>query len=171
MTALTEKPTGVEGETARLRRRLRTMTTMVIVLAVALIGLGTWMVFDAVSGSDTAATSEIETLLDDYGAAWNDYDAEAFLALVTDDYVHEYAGSTSTAAETAATIETGSSYGTQVEPIGDPIVNGKGPAYFVAQADVLTSSETELSGISLFTIVEDGGVYRIQSHIFVGSLE
>lgn len=124
-----------------------------------------------VSGSDTAVSGEIETLLEDYRAAWNDYDSEAFLALVTDDYTFEFAGDVTTAEEQAAGIANSEFINGHVEKVGAPIMFGDGPNYFVAEANRTTSSDIDMDGISLFTIVQDGDVYKIHSHVVVGSLE
>ena len=170
MTALTEQSVRLDDQKlARLQRRLRALTTTVIVLAVALIGLGAWVIYDLVTESDTAATGEIETLLEDYQTAWNEYDGEAFLALVTDNFVHEYAGFSSDADSTAAQIESNEVFENNIETLGEPIMSGDGPTYYVAQVDVLTSQgDAELQGVSLFTIVDDADVLRIQQHVFVG---
>lgn len=169
MTVVTDRPSEVAGgETARLRGRIRNMTIAIVVMAVALIGLGAWVVYDIVTESDTAVSADIETLLDDYTTAWNSHDGDAFRALVADNYVHEYAGMTSTVDDVAANIETGTVYQTVVEKIGEPIQYGDGP-YIVAQANHLTSSTTQLDGISVFTIVQNGDAYMIQSHVFIGS--
>jgi hypothetical protein len=170
MTTLTDRPSDVAGgETARLRRRLRAMTVTVVVLAVALIGLGAWVVYDLVAQPDTAPTAEIEALLDDYTTAWNEYDGDAFLALVTDDYVHEYAGFGSTAESVAADIESNEVFENTVEKVGDPIMIGEGPRYYVAQANRLTSvGGVRLEGISLFTIIQEGDMFKIQEHVFIG---
>ena len=172
MTALTEKPGRVTGDqSGRLMGRLRAMTITVVVLAVAVLGLGAWLIYDTVTGSDTAVSGEIETLLDDYVAAWNDYDSEAFLALVTDDYTFDGASGPTTAEQTAVAISNNEFTDVNVEEVGDPIMFGDGPNYFVARANRITSSQTNMDGISLFTIVQQGDVYKIFSHVFVGSLE
>jgi hypothetical protein len=170
MTAQTEQRDRASGaRITELQRRLQAMTTTVVILAVTLIGLGAWVIYDFVMESDTVTTGEINALLEDYRTAWNEYDYEAFLALVTDDFVHEYAGFSSDAQATAADIESAEAFENNIETVGDPVMSGEGPEYYVAQADVLTSEgETALEGISIFTIVQDGDTYKIRHHVFVG---
>lgn len=171
MTALTEKQgQATRDDSARLRGRLRAMTITVIVLAVALIGLGAWVIYDLVAESDTAVSGEIETLLDDYTTAWNDYDSEAFLALVTDDYTFEFADEVTGAEAQAMAISQGEFYDGQVEKVGDPIMFGDGP-FYVAQANHTSSTTVDMDGISMFTIVEEGDTFLIQSHVFIGGME
>lgn len=171
MTALHEMPTRESSETRTLESRVRGLTITVIVLAVALLGLGAWTIYDYATGSDMAVPGEIETLLDDYATAWNDYDSAAFLALVTDDYTFESLGQVTSAEEEAAGIAQLGLDDWGVEPTGDRIMAGDGPNYFVAQSNRVTSSVSDYEGISLYTIVERDGVYLISHHSFTGSME
>lgn len=171
MTLLTEKPPVAGSETLRLRRRLRSMSTLVIVLAVALVGLGVWATYDFITESDTAVPGEIQTLLDDYRDAWNNYDDDAFLGLVTDGYRFEFAGDVTGAQDQAVAIVASETVDGHVEKVGKTIMYGDGPSYFVAQANHTTSEGVDLDGISLFTIVKDGDVFKIHRHVFVGSFE
>jgi hypothetical protein len=171
MTTVTDKLGVVGDEALRLQRRLRVMTTMVVIFAVALIGLAAWVIRHDLGQSDTAVTGEIETLLDQYTTAWNEYDGEAFLALVTGSYVQEYAGSITSAQDVAAAIVANEASHLQVQRIGEPIMYGDGPNHYVAQANRLTYESNELDGISLFTIVEQNGVNLISRHLFIASNE
>lgn len=168
MATRTDEPVAVtDGEVQRLQSRLRAMTVAVVVLAVALIGLGAWVIYDLAAKSDTAATGEVETLLEDYTTAWNDYDGEAFLGLVTDDYTFEYSGDVRSASEEAAEIDGLGAFDWSVERIGDPIMIGDGPTYLVASADRVSTIGRDADGISLYTIVEDGDTLRISHHLFM----
>ena len=62
--ALTEKSQVAGPETQRERGRIRALTVTVVVLAVALIGLGAWVVYD-----QTVATSDVPFLLHGSGVA------------------------------------------------------------------------------------------------------
>jgi hypothetical protein len=84
MMAMTERQT--LAPPGSLRRRARNLTITAIVLAGALIGLTAWLVYDLSAESETAVTSEVQTLVDDYLGAWNEYDGDAFMELITGDY-------------------------------------------------------------------------------------
>jgi len=170
MTALTEKPDAPSGEgTQRLEGRLRAMTITVIVLAVALIGLGAWLIYDQVADSETAPTGEVAALLDDYNSAWNAYDSDAFLGLVTESYTFEYAGDVNTAQEQADEIATLGQVDWHVDMVGKPIMSGNGdPNYYLAVPNSITSNVGDGEGMSLFVVVGDGDTFRIAQHTFVG---
>lgn len=167
VTMLTGSQTTGSPEIGRLRGRIRGLTITVVVLAVALLGLGAWMIYDYAAGSDTSVTGDIETLLDDYSAAWNDYDSQAFLALVTDDYTFEGAGEVNTAEEEALGIAQLGAYDWVVTVTGDRVVAGNGATYVVLQPNEVTSTIGDMEGISVFTIVETDGTYLISGHRFI----
>lgn len=170
MTAVTGKPNAVSGEEVRkLEGRLRAMTITVVVLAVALVGLGAWMVYDLATEPETAATSEVAAVLEDYTAAWNDYDGDALLSLVTDYYTFVFGSDVRTGEAQAEQLAGLGGINWHAEEIGDVIMVGSGPRYFVAEANRLTSDVGDGEGISSFIVVEDGDTYKIAQHTFVGS--
>jgi flagellar basal body-associated protein FliL len=59
---------------------------LIVVMAIALVGLIAWMTLAMRPNSPTAAPPEIQQLIEDYTAAFNNYDAEALEGLVTNDY-------------------------------------------------------------------------------------
>ncbi len=79
----TDREVGTDKET---KKPSRGPTVLIVVLAVALVGLVAWMVFMMRPNSPTAAPPEIVQLMADYTAAWNAQDADALEALVTDGY-------------------------------------------------------------------------------------
>ncbi len=169
MTTLTDRRTQESPDLERLHARIRNLTITVIVLAIALLGLGAWMVYDYTTGSDTAVTGDIESLVDDYNAAWNNYDADAFLALVTDNYTFEGPAGTFSAEDQATGLTALRFYDWNVEMTGDRIMVGDGPSYFVVQPNQVTSTVDDYDGISVFTIVNQDGVYLISHHMFMGN--
>ena len=66
---------------------VRSLTITVAVLAVALAGLGAWVLYDLATKSDTAVTAEIDQLFENYTAAYDNHDPEALRALITDDFM------------------------------------------------------------------------------------
>jgi hypothetical protein len=167
MTTVTERQTLQPSVT--LQGRVRNLTIGVIILALALVGLAAWTVYDFVIESDTAITGEIQTVVDDYLGAWNDHDADAFMGLVTDDYSFAGMGGPWASADVvAADIAGAEGSGWHVETVGEPIMNGDGP-WFVSAASSFTGwifGTEGVDGMSQFVIVDDGGVLRVQSHVY-----
>ena len=149
----------------------RTLTAIVIVLAVALVGLGAWVIIDRASTPDTAVSDDVAQVWDDYSDAWNDYDGDAFLDVTTDDFTFVTEDGTTTASTQAMYIDRLGAYDWQVTPIGERVMAGDGP-WFVSQVQqVQDNTMTEpVEGISVLTIVDDGGVLRAANHTFFGDL-
>jgi hypothetical protein len=159
------------GQSEHPDRGHRTLKALVIVLAVALVGLGGWVIIDRSSTSDTAPSDDVAQLWDDYSDAWNNYDSEAFLGLVTSDYTFVSEQGTNSAADQAVEITRLGSYGWHVTPVGDAAMAGDGPWYVTQVNEVEFSTGTApVEGISVMTIVDDGGVLRISNHTFFGDL-
>ncbi|NNC93445.1 MAG: hypothetical protein HKN80_13230 [Acidimicrobiia bacterium] len=176
MTALTTPPEQVDItllDQARSRNRLLTIT--VTGLALALLSLGVWVIYDQATSPETAVTEEIQTLVDDYLAAWNNYDEEALLQLVTADYTLDMVGRADSLAlqaeEASALFNTLEADGWNEAAIGEPIMTGEGP-WFVALVEHFTSpgyGPEGAEGVSTFTIVDDGGTLRVARHDYVGN--
>ncbi len=81
-----ERQAVAEPRVEKLATRNRWLTVAVIVLIVALLALGAWMLLGMRANSPTAAPADVAQLMDDYVAAWNAYDADALEGLVTADY-------------------------------------------------------------------------------------
>ena len=74
------------------------------------------------------------------------------------------------ASEQAVAIAESETIQGHVEKIGDPILYGDGP-FYVAQANRTTSTVVDMDGISLFTIIQEGDMFKILDHVFIGSME
>lgn len=178
MTTLTDREekttTGTEVDSSQSGhpdRGNRTLKVIVIALAVALVGLGAWVIIDRSSTPATAPSDEIAQVWDDYTDAWNNYDGDAFLEITTDDYTFVSEMGTASATSQAASINGMGRYDWQVTPVGERVMAGDGP-WFVTQVNrVQDSTMTEpVEGISVMTIVDDGGVLRVANHTFYGDL-
>ncbi len=155
-----------------LRTRNRFLIIALAIVTAAFVALGTWTLVDRSGSSDVAPTAEIQQLLDDYEAAWNDYDGAAFLALVTDGYGFEISGTTTGAATQALYIDNMGSTSWHVTQVGDAISAGDGP-YYVALVDNLTAVDYPVDGVdgvSIVTVVDDGGTLKVDHHVFIGDL-
>jgi len=176
MTVRTEPTEQVEAsqvEPAKTPNRLPTITTMI--LAVAFVALGAWVVYDMNTVPDTAVTTEIENLLDDYLAAWNTSDGEAFVELVTAGYTLDMVGGVASATER---VEGASELINSLEPmewsvavVGERMMTGDGP-WYVTEVEHFTApgyGAEGADGVSTFTVVDDGGTLKIARHAFVGN--
>lgn len=165
MTKSIEAETVEIPQEKRSQGRTRVLTFTVAILAMALVGLGGWTVYNLVSESDTAIPGEIDAVLEDYIAAWNENDSEAFLALTTDDYRLEYGGFALTAQQIATDMTRLDKGDFVVEVIGDPIRSGDGPVYHVAHASLITERGFSPQNVmTVYTIVERDGDFLISHH-------
>ena len=178
MTTLTDREetttTTNEGRGVRTEgpeRGNRTLTAIVIALTVALVGLGTWVIIDRTSTPDTALSDDVAQVWDDYLDAWNTYDGDAFLQVTTDDFTFVTETGTNTADSQAIYINGLDAYDWQATPIGERVMAGDGP-WFVSQVNrVQDNTMTEpVEGISVLTIVDDGGELLVANHTFFGDL-
>lgn len=183
MTALADRPKKTEAS-KRAESRIRWLRGLVVVLVVALVGLGAWVVFDQTAG-DTDA--EIQRVLDDYYTAWNTRDAAAIRAVATEDYTYtEYIYfddpilgfdlSFVSTGDLEDVIEDdfegsanvgGEFEGWMVEQAGDPILRSEGPARLAAVNEDWISGNLHAKAQSLYTIVEEDGTLKILHHYIV----
>jgi hypothetical protein len=176
MTTLTDREektttgTGVDSSrTGHPERGNRTLKAIVIALTVALVGLGAWVIIDRSSTSDTAPSDDVAQVWSDYVDAWNNYDGDAFLALVTPDYTFVNGDSTTNAESQARAIATADTVDWHVTMLGEPTMAGDGPWYVAQVNKVEMSSLPEpLEGISVLTIVDIGGELKVANHTFYG---
>ena len=178
MTTLTdrEETTTTETETDRGRtghpdRGNRTLKAIVIALTVALIGLGAWVIIDRSSTPDTAVSDDVAQVWDDYTDAWNNYDGDAFLQVTTSDFTFVTEQGATGAAVQANYINQLGNWDWHATPIGERVMAGDGP-WYVSQVNRVTDSTTAdpVEGISVLTIVDNGGVLRVSNHTFFGDL-
>ena len=181
MVMETIEDTGREvGSTKETKKPNRGPTVLIVVLAVALVGLVAWMVFMMRPNSPTAAPPEIVQLIEDYNAAWNAHDVDAIAGLVTDSYrIHSDLESFDYDVEGLRT---------SLMPMlvdWDWQVTNDGPYYAVTGADYTwyVSSEGAVINRGGIDYVQNGllrvvrqfpdtsdsnGVYRIAEHTFMG---
>jgi hypothetical protein len=148
----------------------RGLIVTIVVLAVALLALGAWAIYQQTAESETAVPAAVEELLNDYGVAWSNHDGEAFLALTTADYVHDNGGATYDQAGTANMI-TGTLEGLrwQAELVGDRIATGDGP-YYIAEVNRLVTVDSQTGlGISTIVVINTDDGLKVRSHVWTGS--
>ncbi|MEE9512713.1 MAG: hypothetical protein V3V46_01440 [Anaerolineales bacterium] len=154
-----------------------------VVVLLLLASLGACVSSDSTKTSETAGSVEIDQLFDDYIAAFNDYDVDAFQALITDGYM-----SYATAWDPQSAVSTPldrlrnlngvlemvelyyPSNEVQWERLGDPIMTGDGP-WLVSQVIRRMSNEPQypngIEGISILTIVDEAGTLKVARYVFV----
>lgn len=165
MATITEPPPTKELETTK--RNNHWLIVAVVILAAALLGLGAWVIYDQSSGSETAANSEISALYDDYVTAYANSDPDAFTEVTTTNYTFESLGATRTQVEQALTVATTSAM--EVHRVGDLVVTGDGPEYYVAVAERVMLGDVEYVGVSAFRMIETEDGLKISEHDWVGS--
>lgn len=161
--------TTVRAPAERPSRRM--LLGVVAVLTTIVVGLGAWLIAERTTSDDSPVSNEIQQLLDDYHRAWNSWDGDAYLELVTEDGSFVMPGRTTTPEQQAMIIEGLERFDWHVETVGEPIVAGDGP-WYVTQAHHLTGTaypEDGHQGISTFTIVDDNGTLRISQHLYTGT--
>ncbi len=148
----------------------RFLIALVVVLAAVVVGLVAWLIIDQTSSSDVAATDEVQQLVDDYHDAWNNWDGDAYLDLVTDDAVFVSRFATTPAATQANIISSGEGTNWHVQAVGEAIMTGDGP-WYVAQANRLTAAvypDDGYEGLSILTIVDVDGTLQVARHQYIG---
>jgi len=103
MTSTTQRPQRhTDEEFDREHRKGNGLIITVVVLAIALLALGGWVIYQAANSSDSTdagadvggtavVPAEVDAAIDTYIAAWENPSGDAFLAAVTDDFIiNEY---------------------------------------------------------------------------------
>ncbi len=171
VTSLTERPTEAGGLKQDVRGR-RFLLLALVVLAVAVVGLGTRVISDQAT---TGVDEEIQQLLDNYLTAWEVRDEAAVRSATTEDFVlkeYAYANSPFRVSYTVnddinGVVRTGFDHVWTNEQVGDPIVTGEGP-WFVSVEETWKWSAAYLEGQATYTIIEVDGVLKIANHYWAG---
>lgn len=128
----------------------------VVGLALALVGLGSWVLVDRYAGGG-GATQDATALIDKFNAAGNAGDASALVALVTSDVVMRSEGSVITGAQALGGAATVASFqGLRVERIAPVTVEGDFATTFL-RATQPGSVRTMLA----VNQIKDGKIFRI----------
>jgi hypothetical protein len=162
----------VDHKLEEAHRTNRWLVAAVVVLAIAVVALGAWVVNDLTATSATEVPTEIAEMLEGYTGTWNDSNGDAFLGYVREmDYVHSSPMGTYTAAETADLVNDWGLYGTQVESLGEAMYVGNGSTKYVVQPSRVTWPQNPDGnvGFSVFKVVDwsDDG-WLVVRHDWIG---
>jgi uncharacterized membrane protein len=163
----------VDHELEEAHRANRWLIAAVVVLVVAVVALGAWVVNDLTSTSETAPPAEVQALVDDFQAAWNAYDGDALAGFVDEtEFLHVYGATEYDLPGLAALVRGGESYGTQVGVSGDYIfVESGSRSYIVAPAFIRSDANSEDgTGVLIYTVGIRGGEWKIIRHEYIGSI-
>lgn len=164
-----ETPHAPSGDT-KLKRRNRLLTWLVGVLAVAVIGLGAWLVAEMTGGDDlTAVPAEIDVALDAYDAAWLGTNRAAFIETTTDDYT--FASDVGTYGQASQAVQVGNLRYFEIEE-SERVIMGDGSPYYTAaeQRVRFSSNGVWYDGISVLTLVEVDGAWKVAQHTWLGEV-
>ncbi len=173
-TNLNDRPTEVGGLKQVVSGK-RFLMIAAILLAVALVGLGTRVINDQQTSSPD---DEIQQLLDNYLTAWETRDEAAVRLATTGNYViNEYAYTDDSIGgfrlnyhvddDIDGVVNEGFGYHWSNEQVGDSIVTGEGP-WFVSVEEIWEETGYIYEGQANYTIVEVDGVLKIANHYWAG---
>lgn len=154
----------------KIKKRNRGLSWLAGILAVAVIGLGAWLIVELTASDGASVPEGVQTAIDDYNAAWQATDRAAFNAATTEDFTFIGNGR-ETSRSTQAAMVSALSYW-RVETV-EQTVTGDGP-YYVAGSEVVylgsSPSSTGYEGISIVTVEQVDGVWKVSQHTWVGEL-
>ena len=159
------------GSLESTQRRNRGLTIAVAVLTVITLGLAGWLAYVMLAPEENALSDDVAQVAEEYGDAWNNYDAAAFLGLVTGDYEFYVAPGepADNAEQTAALISTElKSRGWAQEPQGPAQMIGDEYTVRVSQISV-TSADDGMAGdegVSVLTLVNVDGAWKVQQQVW-----
>ncbi len=175
MTALADLPGEVDVRLEQARTRNRVLTIISAILALALVGLGSWILYDVASGP--TVPTEVNEVIDDYLQAWVGRDQEALRAATTEDFVineyqykwgvdeiilHEIYND-----DVEGIISIGFLFPWEIELVGDLHVAGEDP-WFVTVEENWAQNLWHYDGMATYVVIDDGGTLKIANHYWTG---
>jgi flagellar basal body-associated protein FliL len=162
-------------ETAQKTEQRSTWPIVVIVvMAIALVGLIAWMTLAMRPNSPTAASPEIVELMNEYTVAFNAYDADALEGLVTSGYrLHSSGDSFDRDLESVRSLlPTLESWGWRVTNEGPYYALESAPDsgtwYVSSEGAAIYRNSTDHPQNGLWTVVESDGRILVSEHFTMG---
>ncbi len=184
MTTLADQPATAAGRTPeRLEKRNRRLLVLSAFLAVVVLALGGWLLFDSDGGAEASIPAEIDAVVEDYFNAWNAYDADALRAVTTDGFrIYESEYLTEFTASGPVSLSYDLDWAlNRIEVVyptvearwtryGGPVVAGEGPwlaAQVVGSVRVPRPNlpPVEFRGVVMLTIVDEDGTLKVARDI------
>ena len=171
MTSTMEVEQKLDSST-KLEQQVKTLRWVVVMLAIVVVALGVWIVFDFSQEAALSPNAEISQLVEDYTAAWNEYDGDAFLATTREGYV--FTSNISGVFDRDAQFEVIRAdlpaTAWSVKMLEDPTVVGLGPWYYVSfPVETETILQGERQGMTILTVYEaDDGNFYVIDHLYAG---
>ena len=178
MTVSNRPVRGIQTSAGSKYLRIALVTLLALVVA-----LGAWIAFGP--SSEASVPGDIQALIDDYVTAYQERDADALEALVTDDYMLTeiiYAAGR----DIANPDEVSLTYNVDkrmvalrnefeyredwsIEQSGTPIVSGDG-AWVVSVEETWTDAPAniQLTGVATYVVMDDDGKLKIDKHYWAG---
>ena len=195
MTSTTRRPQRhTDEEFDKEHRKSNGLIITVIVLAILLLALGAWVIYDANtsdsadagSAAGTAAgtmPAEVEAAIDSYIAAWENPSGDAFLASVTEDFViNEYIYFEYTDGVRLQDIQSYDDPEYVAQSAFDPAfpwivgrgdmiaITGTGP-WYVSFPETWQVESNVLEGIATYMLIDVDGAVKVKNHYWVGISE
>jgi len=168
-----ERPEALQapsGDLTKLKKRNRLLAWAVAILAVTVIGLGAWLISEVVASDDlTTVPAEIDAALDTYNAAWLETDRTAFIDATTEDYT--FTSDQGTYGQASHAAQVGNLVHFEFEQF-ERVVMGDGNPYYVASEQRVRFGPTGpwYDGVSIVTLFETDGIWKVAQHSWVGEV-
>lgn len=161
--------------TEKIKKRNRLLGWLAGILALAVIGLGAWLIVELSSADQSAGFEslppEVQAAYNGYIDGWLAHDGEAALSFATDDY-HFVSGEAAFGRTAQArAISQGEFINFRPETLGT-MVTGQGP-YYLTQTErihMTGAPEGGYPGVSTYVIVNVDGSWRVQLHSWQGDI-
>lgn len=171
MSTAIDTPT-VDNSHDETRRANRWLIAAVVVLAVAVVVLGAWVINDLTATSESEPPAEVRALVEGFQDAWNSYDGEAIGAYVSEpQFLHVYGTLEYDLSRTRNLVNGGVAYGTKVGVLGDYVfVESGSRSYVVVPGSIKTANAPEGgTGVVIYTVAVRDGEWKIINHEYIGS--
>ncbi|MGI9647783.1 MAG: hypothetical protein ACR2OI_04615, partial [Acidimicrobiia bacterium] len=159
----------------KIKKRNRRLGWLAGILAAAVIGLGAWLIVELTAASEPAGfdslPAEVQAAYNGYSDGWASHNGVEALSFATDDYQFVSNGRVSDRAAQAQAITAAGVMDFRVEVL-DGMVTGDGPYYLTQTERIHMTGAPEVGypGISVYTLVNVDGTWKVQRHHWAGDI-